>query len=125
MLYFRSLTAFLIHITVILWNIIDSNFMLLWNQGYVLYANCDFVLILLWNSFYTWYGIITTGPSKNNEDLLEYNGTLISKNEGKKLHQKYEKEGLGCYIFDVECVNKNLWYKYIYFVMIDLLNDMH
>ena len=27
--------------------------------------------------------------------------------------------------FDIECGNQNLWYEYICFVMIDLLNDMH
>ena len=89
---FRSLTAFLIYITFILWNIIDSNFILLWNQSYVLYANCNFViLILLWNSFYTGYGVTTTRPFKNTEDLLECKGTLVSRDEGKKLHQNMQK----------------------------------
>ena len=105
--------------------LIVSNFILLWNQSFVLYANCNFVLILLWNSFYTGYGVITTRPFKNKEDLLEYKGTLVSRDEGKKLHQEYAKEGLGCYIFDVECGNKNLWYEHTCFVMIDWLNDMH
>ena len=70
MLYFRSLITLPIYVTFILWNIIVSNFILLWNQSYILYGNCNFVLIFLWHSSYTRYGVITTRPFKNKEDLL-------------------------------------------------------
>ena len=91
MLYFRSLTAFLIYIFFILWNIIDSNFILLWNQSYVSNANCNCVLTLLQNSFYTGYGVSTRRPFKNKKHLLKYKETFISRDEGNKIHQKHAK----------------------------------
>ena len=92
-------------------------------------AYCMQIVILCWFSFEILFiqdmVLLQQDPLKIKKTLLEYKGTLISRDEGKKLHQKYAKEGLRCYIFDVEYDNKNLWYGYICFVMINLLIDMH
>lgn len=68
---------------------------------------------MFFKHFITGYGVITTKRFNKGDVLLEYKGNLISRDKGKKLHQKYSSQKLGCYIFDVTCGNKNFRFVYI------------
>ncbi|XP_047128173.1 uncharacterized protein LOC105843687 isoform X5 [Hydra vulgaris] len=52
------------------------------------------------------YGIFTTKAFMSNEPLLEYKGKIISREEAEHLHDLYDKNGKGCFIFDVNVNGK-------------------
>ncbi|XP_066920536.1 N-lysine methyltransferase KMT5A-like [Clytia hemisphaerica] len=73
---------------------------------------------LLWNISETiGYGIVTTKNFQMKDYLLEYIGERISKEEAFKRESIYKEEGIGCYLFDVDGINKK--------ICIDATKDTH